>query len=468
MSTRSIGHCNRQPVIGFRPLRRFIVVAILLSVSCGKQDPKITRMPMAAPSFWVWHRSSSLKPDEITTLQNSGVRSLYWQVAECEWEKQHWKLVQISPPVIGTANLTIFPVFRIKPESAFLGSPNAAKLLAESIRNWSGSSPWPHEIQLDFDCPTRLLGSYANFLKDFGKRVAPSRVSITALASWPQEFRFRDLALSVSSLVPMFYDLESDTPEDVKAGRFHPMADEATEKWIALWAKCPRPWLAGLPNFERLSVFEKDGRLMGHLRGWQHDPVFFHPSLIGSTSGHGSTIFQVRNTINLNGTEITPESKLVHRMADAGVLRILVKRIEQAGACGLIYFAMPGPGIQAAYSVSHLANLSDNKEAVPMLDFNKNRSITLRNPGPLDLTGVGWQLELTADHSGSFRSVSPGEFVASATPGSVPAEMSETIYLQFSKLLVGDEITSGALIEKSNSITWKLRRMDQSKFTYPE
>lgn len=438
-------------------LRSACLICLLLVAACGGKTTRHVRSrPMAPPAFWVWHRTSPLTADERASL---GKTPLYWQAAECEWGKGKWRVVRIAPAM---KEAEIIPVFRIKPEPAFLGSPDSAKALAANIRRWSDG--WtPQEIQLDFDCPDRLLGEYADFLKSLGKEMAPTRISITALASWPRHPEFGKLAESVSSLAPMFYDLKADEPADVKAGRYQAMADPEVVKLITLWSKCPRPWLAGLPNFERLSVFGSDGKLIGHLRGWEHDAVFFHPDLKSHPQAAGVTVFEPFKPVDLSGTKIPPGAKLVHRMPDAAALAALAKAADDAGASGILYFALPGPGIQAAYSPSHLTHAAETPK--PVLMLGEKGTVILKNPGPRDLPARVWELELHSEKPGTFNSASPGGF---ATSSGIPAELSETVVLRFSKLHAGAAIVSGPLVADADGLTWSIRGIAEKQVALPK
>jgi hypothetical protein len=391
---------------------------------------------------------------EVGSLKSSGVRALYWQAAECGWDGG-WHVTRIAGPMIGTADLEIIPVFRIKPLPAFLGSPDASRQLADSIRKWSDGSPPPREIQLDFDCPDRLLDGYTRFLKSFAKAVSPSRVSITALAAWPRHPGFDALADSVSSLAPMFYDLTADAPADVKAGRFQPMADPTAADLIRAWVACPKPWLAGLPNFERLSAFENNGSLTGHLRGWEHDPVFFHPDLKARPRKNGVTVFESAADAEVAGTRIPAGGTLVHRAPDPAALSALAKLAEESGAKGILYFALPGPGIQAAFSAEHLSGTPGTPTA--MLEIDPKGRVVLKNPGPRDFAAGVWELELASKETGSFRSASPGSFAESEIPDGVPAELAGTLILRFSRLRAGQSIVSGSVVRDANPLSWRIR-----------
>lgn len=403
---------------------------------------------MAPPAFWVWHRGSALTSGETTALKAAGTRQLYWQVAECEWNGA-WRVNRIAKPMTPPDGLEITPVFRIKPQSAFLGNPNAASLLALEIRAWS-----PHDIQVDFDCPDRLLGEYSAFLKSLGAALPHTRISITALAAWPRHPKFGELARSVSSLAPMFYDLAADDPADTRVCRFHPMADPAVAGLIRLWENCPRPWLAGLPNFERLSLFDENGKLIGHLRQWDRDAVFLLSGMKPHPMDAGITVFETTRPIDISGTKISPGQKLVHRLPDPGILSQLASTAERAGAAGVLYFALPGPGIQAAFGPSHLAHAADPPGL--LLSLGDRGEVILKNPGPRDLPTRVWELELRSETAAAFRSASPGAFATAGGPGGIPPELSGTLTLRFAGLPAGGSIVSGPLVARAEGLTWSV------------
>lgn len=447
-------------------VRRFLTVGVAsLSVcACTRKSAPAAREPWNPdPVFWVWHRGSPLTDDERETLGQAGVKELYWQAAECGWKNGQWQIQRISQPIPQENTFQITPVFRIKPDPEFLRAKESVKALADRIQEWNGTGSFPQRIQLDFDCPDRVIGSYARFLTELGKVVAPAEISITALADWPRHPQFSLLAGAVASFSPMFYDLAADKPEDVRQKRFHPMAEESSRAKIRLWSKCPKPWLAGLPNFERLSLFDADGKLSGHIRGWEHDPVFFNPSLEAVPSREGITSFKVVSETTCAGTRIHPQQQLVHRMPDEKILNDLTKVAQDSGASGVIWFTLPGPGIQAAFSAAHLSDT-----ALPSLsvEIHKKGSVILRNVGTRDLparpcdpgdTGSrGWTLILESNRGNTFRSASPGGFPQLTIPGGASAEFTRTIHLHFSKLRAGKSITSGPLVEYPAAVIWSI------------
>ncbi len=445
----------------FPAVRTLLLIASIFAFACcsRKAAPAARSGPMEPSAFWVWHRSSPLSGEEIAKLRIAGTKDLCWQAVECGWEEGRWKSTRISrpPPVI--PGITITPVFRIKPDASFLDDPSSAPLLAKMAGLWSEGAAMPG-IQLDFDCPDRLLAVYAKFIGGLRKQLPDTRISITALAAWPRQAGFRELARSVDMMMPMFYDLHADKAADARASRFHPLADPADSSLIALWKDCPAPWLAGLPNFERLSVFLPDGTLSGHLRGWSHDELFFNPGLVPHPIGGGITLHETSRPASIAGTAVAAGSRVVHRMPSLEILSRMKAAAESAGARGVIYFALPGPGLQVPYTA---ADLTGNAAPRFVITTSPEGAVTISNEGPGDLppracdpaTGMkGWWIEGTSSSPGAFRSGSPGGFPMASTPSGEPAEITRILRLHFSKLAAGESITSGLLTERAEDITW--------------
>jgi hypothetical protein len=164
--------------------------------------------------------------------------------------------------------------------------------------------------------------------------------------------------------------------------------------------------------------------------------------------GAGVTHFETTAAVEVCGTTIPPGGKLVHRMPDAVMLEALAKAADQAGAGGILYFALPGPGIQAAFTPTHLTHASETPR--PVLELGERGTVILRNPGPRDLPARVWELELHSEIAGAFRSASPGEFAT--TDG-----ISGTVVLRFAKLRAGESIVSGPLVANADGLVWSIR-----------
>ncbi len=431
------------------------MLLLMLGAGCGGNNHDHARNgPMDAPAYWVWHRSSPLTDAELQSLREAGVKRLYWQAFETGWDGKGWKSNRISSPQRYYEGIEVIPVFRLKPESAFLGSPDAPALLARQVRLWLEGKAEPAEMQIDFDCPDRLLGKYADFLTELGMVLSPVKISITALASWPGRADFRKLARSVVSLAPMFYDLEADAPADILMGNYRPMADPSAAKWIASWSSCSRKWVAGLANFERVSFFDDQGRLIGHARGWTHDALFFRRGLRVEHPGNGITVFHADQAISVAGTRIPAGGRVVHRMPEMASLRTLVEASDRAGASHVIYFTLPGPGIEGAYTPGHLAHAETAPTLVAQVDADG--CVRLENKGPADVPAGIWELELESNSTAAFRSASPGEFAETFIGDGLPAEHAGRIRLRFSKLPAAHSLRSGRLVARAAEVRWRV------------
>lgn len=441
-------------------MRTFLCLLLLpLLAACRKPAPSVSRETRQEPAaFWVWHRSSSLDDEEARKLDQAGVRRLYWQVVETTWSGGRWQSTRIAKSAT-QEGFTIIPVFRIKPDSSFLDNPAATFAFVDLVRRWSVTGQLS-EIQIDFDCPDRLLGSYAAFLREV-KSGLMVRLSVTALASWPRHSDFKTLSASVDEFAPMFYDLTADAPSAVLAKRFQPIASPSDADWIRLWKNCPIPWRAGLPNFERVSVFLPDGKLSGHLRGWTRDELFFHPLLKPEPLGHGVTLYIANDDLTLAGNPISRGSFIAHRMPDENDLADLLKTAREAGTTGALYFTLPGPGIQTTFSAANpllppAANLK--VESTPdgriILTNTGTADLPPRACDPTDPSQRGWTLLLSSENNAVFRSSDPGQFPLLTTPDDTPAESARWIRLHFAHLPAGKSITSGPLLDSTEIVTW--------------
>lgn len=445
-------------------VRLALSILIVLVSACERADVPTDARPAALQpaAFWVWHRSSPLTAEEHSSLQTAGTRELFWQVVETGWTNGRWESVRISPPLPPVAEVRIIPVFRIKPDPAFLDQADAVPAFARVVHLWSDGN-LPEEIQLDFDCPDRVLGRYSDFLRSLAKALPETRISITALASWPHNPHFGKLANSVHRMAPMFYDLHPDRPENVVEGTLRPIADRGDIGLIRLWQKCPVPWLAGLPNFERVSMFRPDGTLAGHLRGWSHDALFFNPHLQPQPSGNGVTRFQVTRDTTVSGNPITAGSIVCHRGPEKDSLTALAEAAMKYGATGMLYFTLPGPGIQATHPAPHFTG---DATALPVLSVLSDGRLQLTNTGtdgipprpcdPNDPTSPGWRVTIESSTTGAFRSASTGDFPKVSSTGDVPPEMSMRLHLHFSKLPPGQSLTSGPLVNSPGELVWSL------------
>jgi len=420
------------------------VFASALGVGCRKKASP--RAPMdPAPGFWVWHRGSDFTPAELAALAASGGGRIYRQLGEFGWQGGKW-----SPrPVAGggAEDLTgVVPVLRLDAGRATLETPGAAQAVARWLKFHRPEQAW-RRLQIDYDCPDRLLPRYARFLSDLRGLLNIHELSVTALAGWIGAANFKALAGAVDELVPMFYDLRRDAPAEVLAGRFVPMVGRETRKWIARWKSCRTPWRAGLGSLERLSLFAADGSIVGHLRDWSPENLATRTDLEFIQSIPGElAVWRVSRDGSLRGTSLRAGQLLVWRTPDDVQSLAAVEAAKDAGAAGIVWFAMPGPGLRGARTVPHLAELTRQRMplAAPVVMVRKG-AVVLLNTGTGDLAARPgeqlWRVWVDAGENGLF-APAPGMFSEMRADEGLPIAYARRVGLSFPALPAGAELSS--------------------------
>src|SRR5262249_48126099 len=110
-------------------------------------------------------------------------------------------------------------------------------------------------VEIDYDCPTARLASYAGFLAELRARL-PRRLalSITALPSWLSSPQLEGVARDLDEIVPQVAAVD-----DPRRGLFD--AAQAG-RWVRAFARrIPRPLRVALPAYDVRVSWRADGRL---------------------------------------------------------------------------------------------------------------------------------------------------------------------------------------------------------------
>ena len=437
-------------------MRLLLILACLLGASRA-EDRGPAPSPPIPHAFWIWNHQGQLSGDLVLELRRHRIDRIYHHLHELE-PGGTWKPLRSTLPA-GHEIPGRVTVVRLPPDPAWLTHPNGLPAIPQRRKGDD-----PAEVQIDFDCPASRLADYAAAITRLRAGGGIRSVSVTALASWIDAPDFGKLAAAADEIVPMFYDLETDDPAAVRAGRFEPLIGAETLDWIAKWRRCPRPWRAGLPNFQRLSIFGPDGKLAGH------HPRFDPGMLLASThlsidlpAAAGCATFTVDSAGPLAGVELSPGQRIVWRFPDDRLLRQAVETSMRAGAGGIVWFAHPVSAPTAWHSVPHLLRI-DSPPAEPVLEVSiaDDGGIVLANTGDTDLTprpdGQPWQLVLE-DKPGAFRRSHPGTFHALESAGTAThrLDLASSIRLSFHQLHAGTSLRSGArLTTLSQPPPWSL------------
>jgi hypothetical protein len=411
-------------------------------------------------AFWVWHRAEKLKSAEVAELQRQRVPRLYWNVGEMELRDGawRWKARPFDAAALA-APLTAVPVVRLSAETR---KPFAEAPWARLIEQLRPVATADGELQLDFDCPDRLLADYAVALAEM-RRAIP-RLSITALAHWSTQPAFAALQASVSEITPMFYDLQAE-PTGINAeGPPPPLLDPApVERALRSWTACTIPWRAGLPTFARLTIFDRTGTSRGQIPNWSWDDFCFHKALHALGPTHlGRTLFRADRDTRVARTAVKEGEFVVSRFTDRAALVRLADIAAEAGAAGVTFFRLPDATDPAGPSLSDLGRLAAKESPHLVLRWKSAEQLELINDSPVDLAprlagerndrDRGYALELDAPGA-FFREALAGEFWRvtahtqpdAAKPQAAPVPLATRLTFWFSHLRADGTLRSGLL-----------------------
>jgi hypothetical protein len=410
--------------------------------------------------YWVWHRSTPLTPRERSELAVQAVKTLFWNVGEMENRAGTWEW---KAPPRGLADVAdgfrVVPVVRLTCRRGEPFSTAALAVLRAALLPVAGEAG---RLQLDFDCPDRLLGDYASALQTLRESIP--HLSITALAEWPRRPGFNALTRAVEEIAPMFYDLQRDPTGVSAAAPPPPLLDpEQIEPALRAWSACPIPWRAGLPTFARLTVFDHTGLSRGQIPNWEWDDFCFHKSLHTlAPTRLGVTLFQADAETRLAATRIAKDDIIVSRFTDRAALAKAAALARGAGAAGVILFRLPDGSDPAGWSLGDLGKLATPARPRLILRQSGDERLELVNDSPFDLgprlsgekgdRDRGYALEIDAP-APLFREALAGEFWRITSharpdardPVAVAVPLSTRLTFWFSQLRASETLETGLL-----------------------
>ncbi len=434
-----------------RPL--FVCFALVLLTADGWGAETFER------AFWVWHRAQPLTTEEKDALAKQDVRALYWSVGELQNRKGVWRWKTAPLKLDGFATgFHVIPVVRLSTEEK---TPFAAAGMPGLIAALKGVAN-AGELQIDFDCPDRLLEDYAAALTNL-RRTVP-HLSITALTNWPALRGFPALAGSVEEIAPMFYDMQGD-PTGVSIDAPPPpiLDPDAVSKALKAWSVCPTPWRAGLPTFARLTVFDRTGVSRGQIPNWSWDDFCFQRNLrtLGPTR-LGVTLFRAEHDVRVSRTPVTQQEIVASRFVDRAALARVFSEARDAGAKGTIFFRLADEADPSGRSIADLGALASaepprlvlrpTEEDHFELVNESDHDLSARLSGPKGDLDRGYALEIDAP-STLFRDALAGDFWRMAShadpdsdkPRQVAVPLATRLTFWFSHLPARSRLQTGLL-----------------------
>ncbi len=152
---------------------------------------RLVRAPLEV-SFWYWHTPFQLSSSDIIQLKEIGVKRLFVRAGTFSHE---YKLTVPQEWSSSGAPFSVSLVYNFDPgllrHFEELNIDEASNEMARAINASAGKAKKAgaqiEGVQLDIDCPTRLLPKYAELLAAIRPKIdlnKPWKLSVTGLSSW--------------------------------------------------------------------------------------------------------------------------------------------------------------------------------------------------------------------------------------------------------------------------------------------
>ncbi|HVT10668.1 MAG TPA: DUF3142 domain-containing protein [Fimbriimonadaceae bacterium] len=248
-----------------------LLVAILAGAALFLRHPK--GEPGSEVGIWYWHSPFVVTDHERDLLKSAGVSTVYVRAGTFTTDGKRLLLVLPQVWKSKAEGLRIVSVFNFDPGllkhfgelPVEVMAGDVSERIVKSLADEKSQGIEPDGVQLDIDCPTRLLPKYADFLGRVRKAIGPvGTFSITALPTWLTSRDIAQVARQVDFIVPQFYEGRAGrTLQDIK-----PISDPAAlVAGIRRLNRLGVPYQVGLPAYGHALLFDDQGRLVSMYRG---------------------------------------------------------------------------------------------------------------------------------------------------------------------------------------------------------
>ena len=357
------------------------ILLCLVGLSASTSAIRTTGEPLPHDAY-VWQRLWT--PAVIDAARQSADIVRTWRILLAEGDRSgRWATVSVPWDDILATGRPVIGVIRI---DGRLDEDRITMLLDRVVATVSAPKTLQSiaGVEIDFDCPTSKLVTYAKFLSALRARIPSSiALSITALPTWLSSSALGSLATDLNEVV-----LQVHAVEDPRRGLFDP--DQA-ERWVREFGRrIGRPFRVALPAYDVRVRWRRDGRMASV------------ESEVPLLAGPGGEVLQAQ-----------PEAVL-------SLLHAL-QRSAPSGLVGVVWFRLPTEADTRAWSLEtwravvtdRLAPARVSASLVPA-EQPDLWNVVLSNDGPVDAR-LPSQVRLdpacqTADGANGFR------FVADAKP----------------------------------------------------
>jgi hypothetical protein len=231
-----------------RLLVALMLCVVGLSASTSQTNTRATPLPHDA---YVWQRVWT--PKVVAAAQRSTDLVRSWRILLAEADRSgRWSKVSLPWDELRATGRPIVAVLRI---DGRLDEGRMPALLDQVAAIVFGADGPLSGVEIDYDCPTSKLSTYARFLAGLRARLPASlKLSITALPTWMNSPDLERLVPPLDEVV-----LQVHAVDDPRRGLFSPTQ---AESWVrAFGRRIGRPFRVALPAYDVRVTWSRDGAL---------------------------------------------------------------------------------------------------------------------------------------------------------------------------------------------------------------
>ncbi|HWD39424.1 MAG TPA: DUF3142 domain-containing protein [Fimbriimonas sp.] len=407
-------------------LLRWLPLAIApLSFGCGHRSTPPHSLEIG---IWYWHSPFSISKDERKLLDHMGVSTLYVRAATFTTDGVRASTMMPEMWSSNSGGLPVVLVFNFDGglDSHFgsLTNPPLADQIAAGIdKEWTRASKQVAVagVQMDIDCPTRLLPKYADLLQQIrsklSRRLKGKSFSATALQTWlTSPSGYQRVADACDFLCPQFYEGRIGKTIDA----VQPVADlGALTKGLQKADQAGKPFYVGIATYGHSLIYNPRGQLQGMYHGIGPEDALRHPSLKMEyerpiTGGQEELLMLKAVKPDQNGRGLGSHIAYVIPTADSLKTQIETLKANLPANCqGLILYRYPGENDEFALPLRTVADVLQGKQ--PALDIKIKLN---QRSEPWSMIGTGKHGK-SAPQSFQVRLGSHGSSPTRATQGAV-------------------------------------------------
>ncbi len=390
-------------------VHRGLRISMMLAISSGgtwcaaESCPQIGRdatIHSLTQSFYIWQYEWSAPVTEAVArtaaLQPDALYVVAGEIGGAAEPQPDWN-------VLAEARTPVVPVVRVYANASHLLEKDPSRLLNELTALFCGitqrtlnAGVQVRELQLDLDCPQRLLTNYATLLKAIKPRLAGFSLSITALPCQVTDLSFRTVIETADSYILQVHSVAF--PENIR-NRTSIVDLSVADEAIAAADRLARPYHLALPTYACRLVFDNaTGKCLGLLQPFSPYP--------------------------------DPGDRTIRVVApDIETVRLIHRQAGQSEYCrGIVWFRMPVEGDDSCWDLSTLAAIHEDKSVITELNAywhraaDGNLELIIENHANLTsqtaIVTLAWQ-----GSQGDYGLIGAGNAADLPVPGILPTQI---------------------------------------------